>query len=79
MLGTTNVEAIDETCQLKASDGQEGADCGFAKMESEENSGTMHYGDGVVFFDEISAAKGALGRFPGQQLLPLIQRLMHHT
>ena len=30
-------------------------------------------GDCVLHFDEISAAQGMLGRFPGRELLPLFQ------
>jgi hypothetical protein len=30
--------------------------------------------DGVAAFDEISAARGALGRFPGSEVMPLLKR-----
>ncbi|KAK9826634.1 hypothetical protein WJX74_007188 [Apatococcus lobatus] len=33
-------------------------------------------GDAVAKFDEISAAGGSLGRFPGQQVMPLIKSFM---
>lgn len=33
-------------------------------------------GDAVTSFDEISAAAGALGRFPGQQVMPLVKGFM---
>jgi hypothetical protein len=33
-------------------------------------------GDPVVFFDEISAARGALGRFPSSELMPLVQQVL---
>jgi hypothetical protein len=32
--------------------------------------------DGVVHFDELSAARGVLGRFPGSGLMPLIKQLL---
>ncbi len=31
-------------------------------------------GDPVRSFDEVSAARGALGRFPGSQVMPLIKQ-----
>lgn len=30
--------------------------------------------DGVRFYDELSAARGALGRFPGSQAMTVIKR-----
>lgn len=33
-------------------------------------------GDPAVFFDEISAARGALGRFPSSELMPLVQEML---
>ena len=32
--------------------------------------------DGVVSFDELSAARGVLGRFPGSGVMPLIKQLL---
>lgn len=32
--------------------------------------------DSVTVFDEISAAKGALGRFPGREVLPLLKQFI---
>lgn len=31
-------------------------------------------GDPVRSFDEVSAVRGALGRFPGSQVMPLIKQ-----
>lgn len=33
-------------------------------------------GDRVVAFDEISVAAGALGRFPGSQVMPLVRQFV---
>lgn len=33
-----------------------------------------HYGDGVRFYDEVSAARGALGRFTGDQVMGVIKQ-----
>ena len=33
-------------------------------------------GDGVVFFGETAAAGGDLGRFPGCEVMPLLQRFL---
>ena len=33
-------------------------------------------GDGVAAFDEIAVAAGALGRFPGSQVMPLIRQFV---
>lgn len=33
-------------------------------------------GDDVALFDEISAARGALGRFPSSELMPLVRALL---
>ena len=33
-------------------------------------------GDQVVAFDEISVAAGALGRFPGSQVMPLVRQFV---
>ena len=32
------------------------------------------FGDGVAAFDEMKAARGFLGRFPGSEVMTLIQR-----
>ncbi len=34
---------------------------------------TVQLGDTVGSFDEVAAAHGALGRFPGSQVMPLIR------
>lgn len=33
-------------------------------------------GDGVCAFDELSAARGGLGRFPGSQVMPLLKQFV---
>lgn len=40
------------------------------------STGISTSGDAVASFDEISAAAGALGRFPGQQVMPLVKSFM---
>ena len=32
------------------------------------------FGDGVARFDEVAAARGALGRFPGSEVMPLLRQ-----
>lgn len=34
------------------------------------------HGDSVMLFDEMSAAEGALGRFPGIQVMALLKSLL---
>lgn len=34
------------------------------------------HGDGVVSFDEVAAAQGALGRFPGREVMPLVKSFL---
>jgi 2,3-bisphosphoglycerate-independent phosphoglycerate mutase len=36
-------------------------------------------GDGVAVFDEVSAARGALGRFPASEFMPLVRALLAHA
>jgi len=40
------------------------------------NSDTQHKGDFVATFNEIAAAQGALGRFCGDQVMPLAKQFM---
>lgn len=80
MIGLDKVEGIDETQELKASGLSDDRDPAFQWHSSGDRSKpAIHYGDAVTSFDEISAAKGSLGRFPGNQLLPLIQQLIRHA
>ena len=36
--------------------------------------GCRVFGDGVDRFDEVSSARGALGRFPGSEVMPLLRQ-----
>lgn len=66
-MGVTAVERIDVSCMIQAS--QEGPVFPTPPQ-------LTHHGDDVRAFDEIQAARGILGRFPGEQLIPLIQQLL---
>lgn len=52
----------------------------LAKAESRgraaAETGAIH-GDGVGRFDEVAAAQGALGRFPGSQVMPLLRSFLN--
>ncbi len=43
------------------------------ETEREEQAGTATDAYGGVAFDEVSAARGSLGRFSGSQVMPLIK------
>jgi hypothetical protein len=47
-----------------------------AQSSSSRCSGAACW-DEVVAFDELSAARGSLGRFPGSQVMPLIKDFLH--
>lgn len=47
------------------------------KMEEERNQECQAFGgDSVCEFDEISAAKGCLGRFPGGEMMGIIKKFL---
>jgi len=56
-------------------DGTGAAPAVTAGMEG-EGGGSVHrqtgFGDSVTRFDEVAAARGALGRFPGSEVMPLL-------
>ena len=47
-----------------------------SKGRAAAETGAMH-GDGVGRFDEVAAAQGALGRFPGSQVMPLVRSFLN--
>lgn len=46
------------------------------RQQQEEGSSRECRGDGVRRFGESAAAAGGLGRFPGCELMPLVQRFL---
>ena len=75
VIGEKEVQEIDESAVIKASGSNHPATMAFLWSNlSSLNKRNVVFGDRVAAFDEISAAKGALGRFCGSQLMPLLHQ-----
>ncbi len=60
-------ESVADLLATRAENGPEGT----AAVET-----SAQHGDSVREFDEVAAAQGALGRFPGSQVMPLIRSFL---
>ena len=79
VIGEAEVAQIDETQELRAAALADDPLPPMTAQQHNHNQPVRLFGDQVQLYDEVSAAKGVLGRFSGSQLMPLIQQLIQHS
>ena len=79
VIGEIEVAQIDETQELRAAALADDPLTPLTAQQQIHHQPARLFGDVVQFYDEVSAAKGVLGRFSGSQLMPLIQQFIQHS